>query len=158
MAPLQTKPVESGVGSTITLTMDTYGHLFPGQEAETVARLPEMLGSGPEAVRATGTYDATSAAPANGAAVNRRKMIDLAGGGEKSWAGSAVQAANRDVAQVVPMSVDKKSRRVMATAGEKAEGKGIEPSTGCPAPDFEPGCQNQGKRLIRAKSQECSKM
>ena len=30
--------------STITLTMDTYGHLFPGQEAEAVARLPEMFG------------------------------------------------------------------------------------------------------------------
>lgn len=29
--------------STITLTMDTYGHLFPGQEAETIARLPDML-------------------------------------------------------------------------------------------------------------------
>ena len=29
--------------STITLTMDTYGHLFPGQEAETVARFPRML-------------------------------------------------------------------------------------------------------------------
>lgn len=29
--------------STITLTMDTYGHLFPGQEAEAVARLTNML-------------------------------------------------------------------------------------------------------------------
>ncbi len=28
--------------STITLTMDTYGHLFPGQDAETVHRLPDM--------------------------------------------------------------------------------------------------------------------
>ena len=33
--------------STIMLTMDTYGHLFPGQEAETVARLPGMLGTAP---------------------------------------------------------------------------------------------------------------
>ena len=32
--------------SSITLTMDTYGHLFPGQEAETIARLPEMFGIG----------------------------------------------------------------------------------------------------------------
>jgi len=29
--------------STITLTMDTYGHMFPGQEAEAVSRLPDML-------------------------------------------------------------------------------------------------------------------
>ena len=28
--------------SAITLTMDTYGHLFPGQDAETVHRLPDM--------------------------------------------------------------------------------------------------------------------
>jgi hypothetical protein len=32
--------------STITLTMDTFGHFFPGQEAETIARLPEMVGRG----------------------------------------------------------------------------------------------------------------
>ena len=35
--------------STITLTMDTYGHLFPGQEADAVARLPDMMGDDPEA-------------------------------------------------------------------------------------------------------------
>jgi len=29
--------------STIVLTMDTYGHLFPGQEAETISRLPQMM-------------------------------------------------------------------------------------------------------------------
>ena len=46
--------------STITLTMDTYGHLFPGQEAETVARLPEMLAKEPEARGATGTEDAAA--------------------------------------------------------------------------------------------------
>jgi hypothetical protein len=30
--------------STITLTMDTYGHLFPGQEAETVAKFGALMG------------------------------------------------------------------------------------------------------------------
>ncbi len=34
--------------SSITLTMDTYGHLFPGQEAETVARFPDMIEAGGE--------------------------------------------------------------------------------------------------------------
>ena len=33
--------------SSITLTMDTYGHLFPGQEAEAVARLPNMFSGNP---------------------------------------------------------------------------------------------------------------
>jgi len=46
--------------STITLTMDTYGHLFPGQDAATVARLPNMLASEPIALQATGT-DAAAA-------------------------------------------------------------------------------------------------
>ena len=44
---------------SITLTMDTYGHLFPGQEAETVARFANMLDRGPDAISATGTVDAS---------------------------------------------------------------------------------------------------
>jgi len=44
--------------SSITLTMDTYGHLFPGQEAETVARLSGMLTETPRELRATGSMDA----------------------------------------------------------------------------------------------------
>jgi hypothetical protein len=46
--------------SAITLTMDTYGHLFPGQEAETVARLPDMLAWPPQAFGATGAGDETA--------------------------------------------------------------------------------------------------
>jgi integrase len=35
--------------STITLTMDTYGHLFPGQEAEAIGRLQGLLaGNSPQ--------------------------------------------------------------------------------------------------------------
>ena len=42
--------------STITLTMDTYGHLFPGQEADAVARMRDVFAVDlPEAGRATGT-------------------------------------------------------------------------------------------------------
>ena len=42
--------------STITLTMDTYGHLFPGQEADTVARFPSMLAGSDKILQAaTGT-------------------------------------------------------------------------------------------------------
>ena len=47
--------------SSITLTMDTYGHLFPGQEADAVARLRYMMTTDqPEVMRATGTDDLTS--------------------------------------------------------------------------------------------------
>ncbi len=130
--------------STITLTMDTYGHLFPGQEAETVARLPEMLGDGPLALRATGTCDEQPDESANGAAVgaavNRRNMLDMAGTGEATPSDSTARGEQDEDSQVIPLSVHKKSRRVMATAGLKAEGKGFEPSTGFPAPDFESGC------------------
>ncbi len=38
--------------------MDTYGHLFPGQEADTVARFPNLLSNPlPRVMQATGTYD-----------------------------------------------------------------------------------------------------
>lgn len=44
--------------ASITLTMDTYGHLFPGQEADAVANMPSILGgntAAPEVLQATGT-------------------------------------------------------------------------------------------------------
>jgi hypothetical protein len=51
--------------STITLTMDCYGHLFPGAEADAVARLPAMLGDAPQALAATGTDGPAGNLPAN---------------------------------------------------------------------------------------------
>ncbi len=51
--------------SSITLTMDTYGHLIPGQEAETVGRFSDLMGNDqPNVLRATGTTDATAEQPA----------------------------------------------------------------------------------------------
>ena len=41
--------------STITLTMDAYGHLFPGQEADAAARLGDVFREVPEILLATGT-------------------------------------------------------------------------------------------------------
>ncbi len=52
--------------SVITLTLDTYGHLFPGQDAAAVAALPAMMNGstdGPEALQTTGTDDATPSDP-----------------------------------------------------------------------------------------------
>ena len=45
---------------SITLTMDTYGHLFPGQEADAAARMSQMLVEHPseaKVLRSTGTDD-----------------------------------------------------------------------------------------------------
>ena len=46
--------------STITLTMDTYGHLFPGQEADAVARVRELLSPPLVSMRAAGIEEAKS--------------------------------------------------------------------------------------------------
>ena len=43
--------------SAITLTMDTYGHLCPGQEADAVGQLRDMFSDPVQALRATGTDD-----------------------------------------------------------------------------------------------------
>ena len=45
--------------SSITLTMETYGHLIPGQEADAVGRMQEIFAGPPEALRATGTDNAS---------------------------------------------------------------------------------------------------
>jgi len=80
--------------STITLTMDTYGHLFPGQEADTIARLPVMLGSEPAVMRATGTDDAEGSAPhMHQIGGTERHSLALAVSGEAADAG-AVSAAD----------------------------------------------------------------
>lgn len=41
--------------SSITLTMDTYGHLFPGSEADAIERMRDVMTTTPDALRATGT-------------------------------------------------------------------------------------------------------
>ena len=81
--------------STITLTMDTYGHLFPGQEAETVARLPDMLTDGPEALRATGTEDAAASLGQHlGQQLDGRRRQEMATSGEFEAGGTRTGAGH----------------------------------------------------------------
>jgi len=113
--------------STITLTMDTYGHLFPGQEADTVARLPEMLTDPPEALRATGTVDATSAARGwaqNGAQLNGKTCAPLASRGENTTASDG----EPDCRKPMPASIFGEPWRAVA-AGDEARPAGLEPAT-----------------------------
>jgi len=70
--------------SSITLTMDTYGHLFPGQDAQAVASLPDIMGddSDQDAKRATGTdgrLHGVSKWPANGQHSSRDTAQNVAG-------------------------------------------------------------------------------
>jgi hypothetical protein len=43
--------------ASITLTMDTYGHLFPGQEIDAVSRMRDLMIGPTESLKATGTDD-----------------------------------------------------------------------------------------------------
>ena len=50
--------------SSIKLTFDTYGHLFPGQEADAVSKIGGMLrGEAPQEMKATGTDGGGDLAP-----------------------------------------------------------------------------------------------
>jgi len=49
--------------SSITLTMDTYGHLFPGQESDAVLKFDTIMGKSVASLRATGTTDDCSEVP-----------------------------------------------------------------------------------------------
>ena len=113
--------------SAISLTMDTYGHLFAGQEADTVARLPEMLTDPLEAPRATGTADATPAAKGwaqNGAQLNGKTCAPLASGGENTTA----RSGEPDCRKPLPASIFGNPRRAVAAADE-ARPAGLEPAT-----------------------------
>ena len=98
--------------STITLTMDTYGHLFPGQEADTVARLPRMLAAAPEALRATGTDDATAKGQQLGQQLTGETSTQRASGG-KSRGGVG---GRDDFPEVVSVTRHGGSRQVSASA------------------------------------------
>jgi len=61
MAGVHPKAVQTVMRhGSIGLTMDTYGHLFPGQEADAVGRLHEIMGDKPHALQATGTHGTTA--------------------------------------------------------------------------------------------------
>ena len=49
--------------STVELTLGTYGHLAPGQEADAVEQLRDMLAVSPAVLKATGTDDVAAKAP-----------------------------------------------------------------------------------------------
>ena len=105
--------------SSITLTMDTYGHLFPGQEADAVAKMPGMFGSDPEAQAATGTDGPVFVRG------QKRGQSDGKTGQTGATAGESPQAAAGDDsgAKVLPMKALRDTRREAAEAGPQ----GFEP-------------------------------
>ena len=105
--------------STITLTMDTYGHIFPGQEAATVARFPDMLTDGGLATEATGTSNAQpDMATQNGAHFGQQldgeSCTRMANAGEDS-SEKTDGGAGHNVLKLGELDA---RRRAVATAGE----------------------------------------
>ena len=77
--------------SSITLTMDTYGHLFPGQEADAVGRLRDFLGVPlADALRATGTDDKPQKPAQRQAQRAERETVPK----RKRWAGKRHKPAS----------------------------------------------------------------
>ena len=113
--------------STITLTLDTYGHLIAGSEAVAVASSAELTAI---PMLATGT-DGERASWALPTAVRGRcfSVLDDANLGQS--------AANSSKAKTPHDSKENAGFCVLSAAVCKAEGKGVEPSTACAATDFE---------------------
>ena len=113
--------------SSITLTMDTYGHLFPGEEAATIARLPQMFADPQAALRATGTGGPGDGAATTGPTNGQQKGQHTNGGG---WQNVLVSGENwrkatpdGDAPELISSQRDTsrndKGRRVLATPGQR---------------------------------------
>ena len=130
--------------STITLTMDTYGHLFPGAEAEAVARLPDMLAEAPEVRRATGTCDAQAERSGGGGErppagekgqhlgqqLNGERRHSAASTGETPETGTEKEVRPK----VLPIADFGEPEPVLATAGESRPGGIRTPDQGIMSP------------------------
>ena len=105
--------------------MDTYGHLLEGAHAADLTAVPTVL-------EATGTN------PKLALHVLRSRVP----GG--CLAGANLRKTEANLAGDECEPIQRKNRKIpgknaVFCAGAKAEGKGFEPSTGFPAPDFESG-------------------
>jgi len=123
--------------STITLTLDTYGHLLEGSQAAAISQAADLTAL-PAILRATGT-DPQASALGNLAthvlpnSVRAGCVAMRDGANAKGFDDGTVQQKSRKI-----------PRENAALCGalrlsSQAEDKGFEPSTGFPAPDFESG-------------------
>ena len=118
--------------SSITLTMDTYGHLIRGQEADAVGRMHDMMDGPPQALAATGTDDAAaegrqiSAAP--GAARRmRNRACTMRRGATKKWQEADEPDDGNDRPKVLPLTNLDDSVRPAATGGDKRRARDSNP-------------------------------
>ncbi len=102
--------------SSITLTMDTYGHLFPGQEADAVAKLPGMMADEPQALAATGTDDAISERGHQRGQLKGESCQTVADAGETECDG----ADAGENTKLLPLNGLGDDRQSLASSGESA--------------------------------------
>ena len=117
-----------------SMTMDTYRHLFPGQEAETVARLPDMLAGPADALQATGIDTKTAGGGSARAGYaqyakgeNRRPLVVI----------DRIQdegPPESDERNPLPQSILGGHRRGLAKAGESRPGRGRTSDQGIMSP------------------------
>ena len=120
--------------STITLTMDRYTHLAVADVAGALDRLPEPapITQKRQEAMATGT---AGRLPVPG--LHTPDLAPPGGFSGNSVASSGTERATKrgnTPSAIVPSNTQETLRK---RGISRAEGKGVEPSTGCPAPDFE---------------------
>ncbi len=118
--------------SVVTLSLDTYGHLLPGEEAAAVGKLAELMAQPQverEALRMTGTDGGEQA----NAQRQAQRVAQKTGG--RAWRGEAGggEASSHQVdlagnANALPSGTYEKARRSLAKRGEMSL-SGLEPET-----------------------------
>ena len=116
----------------ITLTMDNYGHLLPGQQAEAILKLPDLLTDDPSIFRATGTDDfVASNGQQLGQQLNGRPRQRVADRGEEA----AAPEPTDDSHNVLPILTFDEDRQDMAT-NDNWPRRGSNPHTAYAIQDF----------------------
>ena len=128
---------------SITLTMDTYGHLFPGQEADAIAKVQDLITAPLEALRATGTDDVGT-----GGEAEAQRQAQHSGRGSRRHGASECDEktatqddnspgdGNRNALQVAKIGDDVRGD---ATTNVNGRGGDSNPHGGYPPEDFKSG-------------------
>ena len=105
--------------SSITMTMDTYGHLFPGQEADAVDRLEDVMHDGPDPLRATGTDQVTVNTPDSARRDRVRGACEAERGNDRPQAAEGQQEPPRNSLRIAGLD-----ESVRSDAPSDASGRG----------------------------------
>ncbi|XAM00058.1 tyrosine-type recombinase/integrase [Phycisphaeraceae bacterium D3-23] len=100
--------------SSITLTMDTYGHLFPGEQAGATAAFDRLMPTTGTQLEATGTTGQTH--PKNGSSIGSNRDAIRCESMRADASANAPEASHAD--DETPLKKSKKCEEVRLDAGE----------------------------------------